>query len=171
MYCYNEACPHLPQSASLPCVWVCVCVCVFVCMRVRACVCVSSCFAHTLNQSLNEFPECVRERQHCRSISGESPADYMDLGINERGRFVQSEPTSGSFQQGCLTNRQTDERDPGAISLSSGAAASHCHLGIKKTRGISLNVWPDGLCGDARCCWGENIPEMWAEFCAGVLNM
>lgn len=115
------------------------------------CMCVSSCFAHTLKQSLNEFPESVRERQHCRSISGESPVDYMDLGINERGRFVQSEPTSGSFQQGCLTNRQTDERDPGAISLSSGAAASQCHLGVK-TRRISLNVWPHDLCGDAQCC-------------------
>ena len=107
-------CLSLLPSRVCGCVWVvvCVCVCVCVCVNVCTCVCmcVSSCFAHTLKQSLNEFPECVRERQHCRSISGESPADYMDLGINERGRFVQSEPTSGSFQQRLL-DKQTDRRE------------------------------------------------------------
>ena len=131
MYCYNEACPHLPQSASLLCV--CVCVCLRVCVSKCACVCARepSCFSYTHNRSLNEFPECVRGRQHRHSISTESPADYMGLGINKRGRFVQSEPTSGSFQQGCLTNRQTDKRDPSPILLWSGAAASQYHLGIK----------------------------------------
>lgn len=119
------------------CVRMCVCLCVGVLVQEH------SCFS---NQTLNGFPEFVRERQKCCSISRESPADYMSFGINKIGRFVQSEQTSGSFHQCRMTNRQTNRQEEPKHCFR-----AVCHLitpSGNHMKGIQSSVWLHGL-----CCW------------------
>lgn len=88
---------HVPVRLSLLVSCVSVCVAVFMIPAV-----------HVPDKSLNEFPECVRARQSCLFIRGESTADERDVGKNKRAGLPNQNPITICLIPAGLLDKQTD---------------------------------------------------------------